>query len=62
MPSSEARAIQFLETQSLTSDLLTCIQSALRKWPFGIADNHSSEREQMHYSRHRPHQALQLAA
>ena len=40
------------------------IQSALREWAYGIAYNHSSEREQMlerwrhHYNWHRPHQGI----
>jgi transposase InsO family protein len=41
------------------------IQSALREWAYGIAYNHSSEREQMlerwqhHYNWHRPHQGIE---
>jgi transposase InsO family protein len=40
------------------------IQSALREWAYGIAYNHSSEREEMlerwqhHYNWHRPHQGI----
>ena len=40
------------------------IQSALREWAYGIAYNHSSERQQMlerwqhHYNWHRPHQGI----
>jgi transposase InsO family protein len=40
------------------------IQSALREWAYGIAYNHSTEREQMlerwrhHYNWHRPHQGI----
>jgi transposase InsO family protein len=40
------------------------IQSALREWAYGIAYNHSSEREHMlerwrhHYNWHRPHQGI----
>jgi len=41
------------------------IQSALREWAYGIAYNHSSERQEMldrwihHYNWHRPHQGIQ---
>ena len=44
------------------------IQSALREWAYGIAYNHSSEREQMlerwrhHYNYHRPHQCIDRMA
>jgi transposase InsO family protein len=40
------------------------IQSALRQWAYGIAYNHSSERQEMldrwihHYNWHRPHQGI----
>jgi transposase InsO family protein len=40
------------------------IQSALREWAYGVAYNHSSEREQMlerwrhHYNWHRPHHGI----
>ena len=44
------------------------IQSALREWAYGIAYNHSSEREHMlerwrhHYNYHRPHQGINRMA
>lgn len=44
------------------------IQSALREWAYGIAYNHSSERQEMldrwihHYNWHRPHQGIKGVA
>jgi transposase InsO family protein len=44
------------------------IQSALREWAYGIAYNHSSERQEMldrwihHYNWHRPHQGIKGTA